>query len=220
MRSTEQLPDEIASVVQRIEEVEARLLEAQSEIERLRQRLAKAEADATTDSLTGIPNRRGFLNLLSDLARHADLACRPISLLMVDVDHFKEFNDRFGHDVGDHVLRLVAHAIVDLPRPDHRLPSLTGRYGGEEFVIALQDVRIEQAFDLAERLRQGLAGRRFIMRGTGEPLGAITISIGVAERPLGEEPVQTLRRADLALYDAKRRGRNRVERAELSVVSF
>ena len=216
MRSTDEPHDEIATVVQRIEEVEARLIEAQREIERLRQRLAKAEADATTDSLTGIPNRRGFLNLLAELSRHADLAVRPISVLMVDVDHFKDFNDRFGHDVGDHVLRLVAHAIVDLPRSDHRLPSLTGRYGGEEFVIALQDVRLEQALNLAERLRLGLANRRFIMRGTGEPLGAITISIGVAERPVGEEPVQTLRRADLALYEAKRRGRNRVERAELA----
>lgn len=218
MRPTDQLPDEIASVVQRIEEVEARLVEAQNEIERLRHRLAKAEADATTDSLTGIPNRRGFLSLLADLARHSDLALRPVSVLMLDVDHFKDFNDRFGHDVGDHVLRLVAHAIVDLPRPDQRSPSLTGRYGGEEFVIALQDVRLDQALDLAERLRQGLAERRFIMRGTGEPLGAITISIGVAERPVGEEPVQTLRRADLALYQAKRRGRNRVELAELSAV--
>jgi len=204
--------EDIESVVERIEEVEARLREAQSEIERLRSRLAKAEEAATTDSLTGIPNRRGFLDLLADLAREADLGRRPLSLLMVDVDHFKEFNDRFGHDVGDHVLRLVAHALTEMAGPDPRLPSLAGRYGGEEFAVALQATG-DQAMGPAERLREDLARRHFIMRGTGRPLGRITISIGVAERRLGEEPVHALRRADTALLTAKQSGRNRVERA-------
>ena len=198
-------------VIDRLAEVERRLREAQAEIETLRARLARAEQEATTDSLTGIPNRRGFLALLREAARAADADGQTLSLLMVDVDHFKEFNDRFGHHVGDHVLRLVAHALKGVRAQDPTRPAVSGRYGGEEFAVVLPGIEAAGASRIADRLREDLAERRFIMRGTGEPLTQITISIGLAERHRDEDPAETLRRADQALYEAKRRGRNRVE---------
>lgn len=204
--------------MQRIEEVERRLREAQTEIETLRSRLVKGEEDATTDSLTGIPNRRGFLELLEVAAVRADADRQPLSLLMADVDHFKAFNDRFGHHVGDHVLRLVAHALGQVPEQSLGRACVAGRYGGEEFAVLLSAVAAPQACALAELLRESLARRRFIMRGTGETLDQITISIGVAERDQGEDPAEALRRADAALYEAKRRGRNRVETLRLNQV--
>lgn len=206
---------EIEVVLDRIGDVERRLIEAQSEINRLRARLAKAEKEAATDSLTGIANRRGFHELLGRCAAEVDAEGVPLSVLMIDVDHFKAFNDRFGHDVGDHVLRLVAHSLFQLPDADPHRPPRPARYGGEEFAVLLEGVDGPDAYRIADRLRDDLARRQFIMRGTGEPLDRITISIGAAERLRGEEPSRVLRRADIALYDAKRRGRNRVEPAQL-----
>ena len=116
------------------------------------------------------------------------------------------------------MLRLVANALTELPGLDPELPPLAGRYGGEEFAVTLQAVEAARAIELAEGLRQELEQRRFVMRGSGQPLGTITITIGVAERARGEPPIDAIRRADIALYRAKRRGRNRVELAELDPV--
>jgi diguanylate cyclase len=207
---------EIEVVLDRIGDVERRLMEAQSEIDRLRARLARAEKEAATDSLTGIANRRGFHDLLTRSASDVDAEGVPLSLLMIDVDHFKAFNDRFGHDIGDHVLRLVAHSLFQLPDADPHRPPRPARYGGEEFAVLLEGVSGVDAYRIADRLRDDLARRQFIMRGSGEPLDRITISVGAAERVPGEDPNRVLRRADIALYDAKRRGRNRVEPTELA----
>lgn len=206
---------EIEVVLERIEDVERRLVEAQGEIDRLRARLSKAEQEAATDSLTGIANRRGFHDYLTRSAIEVDAEGVPLSLLMIDVDHFKAFNDRFGHDVGDHVLRLVAHALFQLPDADPDRPPRPARYGGEEFAVLLEGVDGRDAYRIADRLREDLSRRQFIMRGSGELLDRITISVGAAERRPGEDPSDVLRRADTALYEAKRRGRNRVEPADL-----
>lgn len=193
-------------VMQRIDELERRLQEAQEAIRELRSRLARAERNATTDSLTGIANRRGFSELLHGAVAEAGRRRQALSLLMIDVDHFKAFNDRHGHHVGDHVLRLVATALAHLPGG----MKSASRFGGEEFAVLLPNIGIEEALVLAERTRALLGARRFIMRGTGEPLGQITVSVGVAELRPREAADHLVRRADAALYRAKRAGRDRV----------
>lgn len=192
--------------MQRIDELEQRLQEAQEAIRELRSRLARAERNASTDSLTGIANRRGFTELLHGAVAEADRERQTLSLLMIDVDHFKAFNDRYGHHVGDHVLRLVATALANLPGG----AKSASRFGGEEFAVLLPSIGLEEALVLAEQTRAMLAGRRLIMRGTGKPLSKITVSIGVAELRPRERADHLIRRADAALYRAKRDGRDRV----------
>lgn len=190
--------------MRRVDELEQRLEEAHEAIRELRLRLARAERSASTDSLTSIANRRGFLEVLRESVATARRHREPLSLLMIDVDHFKAFNDRHGHYVGDHVLRLVAAALTDLPGGVRH----AARYGGEEFAVVLPRAPLGEAIADAESLRQSLAERHFIMRGTGEPLSTVTVSIGVAELAPHEFAKQLIRRADAALYQAKRAGRN------------
>lgn len=194
----------LEDAMHRVDDLERRLQEAQEAIRELRLRLARAERNASTDSLTGIANRRGFLEVLREAVASARRHHEPLSLLMIDVDHFKAFNDRHGHYVGDHVLRLVAAALMDLPGGVRH----AARYGGEEFAVVLPKAPLPDAIPQAESLRESLAERRFIMRGTGEALSPITISIGVAELAPHEFAKQLIRRADAALYQAKRAGRN------------
>lgn len=191
-------------LMHRIDELEQRLQEAQEAISELRGRLARAERNANTDSLTGIANRRGFSEFLRAIVAEAKRDRQPLALMMIDVDHFKAFNDRYGHHVGDHVLRLVATALSALPGG----ARCASRFGGEEFVVVLPNASLAQARALAEETRTSLAGRRFIMRGSGERLSQITVSIGLAELRSSELADHLVRRADAALYRAKQAGRN------------
>jgi diguanylate cyclase (GGDEF)-like protein len=163
---------------------------------------------ATHDPLTDLPNRR----LLFDAGpRELDRAARnhsPVSVLMVDIDNFKQLNDRFGHAAGDEVLRRVA----DMIRSELRRQDLPARYGGEEFAVLLPDTSAEGAAQLAEKLRRRIADEFF---GSFErDAFAVTISVGCAENEDGGEFHQLLCSADDALYRAKAMGRNRVELAD------
>lgn len=166
---------------------------------------------AATDALTGLPNRRHFLELGRDLIRAARERRRPLALLMLDVDRFKQVNDTYGHAGGD----LALQALVQPLRTATRAGDLLGRLGGEEFVVLLPDSDPAQAFAIAERLRQAIAGQRIEADGSGF---GITVSIGVAtlcaECELGDarETLELMMaRADRMLYVAKRSGRDRVE---------
>ena len=161
-----------------------------------------AETRASTDVLTGLPNRRYFDEFCGLLAerRRADDA---LGILMVDIDHFKRVNDRFGHDVGDDVLRAVAGAIAGAVRDD----DVPARYGGEEFVVLLRKPSGTVALEIAERIRQAIAG--LDLRALG--LGSIRASIGVAVQLDADQPIaELLAEADRALFRAKRAGRDRV----------
>ena len=146
------------------------------------------------DPLTGLPNRR---RLEEELARRG----RKISLMAVDIDHFKRVNDIHGHAAGDKVLRIAAQAI----RAAMRDSDIPARVGGEEFAVLLPDADINIARDAAERLRRTFAQTFF-----GEGVGQLTISIGVAAMQRGESPEECLVRADTCLYAAKRNGRDRI----------
>lgn len=188
------------------QEMQAHLKAAGSEIDGLRQSLGQAREQAETDGLTGIANRKRFdMALRQAIVRAADEQ-EALALLMVDIDHFKRFNDAHGHQVGDQVLRLVARTLTDCLR-DGDLPA---RYGGEEFAVILPGTPLAAAKPIAERIRTTLAARKIVRRNTGEALGGITISVGAALYRPGEPPAALVARADSALYAAKHQGRNRL----------
>ncbi len=162
---------------------------------------------AATDSLTGILNRRAFMEAAGkewSLSRRKEL---PLSVLMVDIDHFKEFNDHFGHAAGDTALRMVANALSSRLRWEDSI----GRYGGEEFSVMMPMTDCKEAYALAEELRKSIAAIKLTFAGETPP---VTVSIGVAAMTgHAESPPNIdllLQMADAALYQAKRKGRNRV----------
>lgn len=150
---------------------------------------------AEKDPVTDIPNRRAMLALLDSIA----FSTRPISVLMIDVDHFKAINDQHGHAAGDRALRMVAKVIEGQLRKEQRI----GRWGGDEFLVTLPDVDPNLAQDIAERIH---ARTRLV--------DCPPLSIGVASRQVGEETSHLVHRADQALYSAKHQGRDRIEVAE------
>ncbi|MFT3915007.1 MAG: sensor domain-containing diguanylate cyclase [Anaeromyxobacteraceae bacterium] len=158
---------------------------------------------ATTDPLTGALNRRQLYELAEEEVRRAERYWRPLCFAMLDLDHFKLVNDRFGHAVGDDALKAVAGAIRRSLRATDRL----ARHGGEEFVVMLPETPLATARGALERIRASVEGLRFEAR--GEPV-RITVSAGVVAWRSGESVDAVLDRADAALYEAKRTGRNRV----------
>ena len=158
---------------------------------------------AVTDTLTGLFNRRHFFYQAESLVVRAQRYGSPLSAVMIDLDHFKDINDTFGHSAGDHVLREVARALSAALRKS----DLIGRYGGEEFCVLLPEIDLEEGRAAAERLRQEVFNLQIpTLKGTA----AVTASLGVAALNSGETLDQLLQRADAALYQAKRAGRNAV----------
>jgi diguanylate cyclase len=186
--------------------LEEKLKASQYEIEELRQNLNVVRIESLTDQLTQLANRKYFDRAITNAIDDAELKPEPFSLLMCDVDHFKKFNDTFGHQVGDQVLRLVAHIL----KQSIKGQDTAARYGGEEFAILLPSTGLSGAKALGEAVRKAVMSKELEKRSTGEKLGRVTISIGVAQF-LGHESSETLiERADKCLYAAKKNGRNRV----------
>jgi diguanylate cyclase len=198
--------DQTSSLHHRVDRLEQRLRQTERELRRIRHRLILAELAAKTDPLTGISNRRHFEEVLDAAVTVVRQLRQPLSVLMVDVDHFKQFNDDFGHPIGDHVLRFVAAVLTHRWQAD----TFAARYGGEEFAMLSLRTPLDEAFERAEFIRARLGRHQMIMRGTHERLRAVTVSIGVAQLQPSETPGEILQRADRALYRAKRAGRDRV----------
>lgn len=176
------------------------------ELQALRRDLAVAWREARTDGLTGLANRRAFDRALGRLSDEARGDGKPLALIMADVDHFKSFNDNFGHRIGDQVLKLIATTLFESVKGS----DLAARYGGEEFALILPDTTLENARHLAERIRERVGSREVRNRHDGRKLGQITLSLGVAELNGDEAASELVGRADKALYAAKHAGRNRV----------
>jgi diguanylate cyclase (GGDEF)-like protein len=156
---------------------------------------------ATTDGLSGLMNRRAFDEILKQEIQNGDRRQEPVTLLLIDLDHFKSINDEFGHAMGDQVIRRVSKLLS----ANTRSADEVARYGGEEFVMLLRGQRLDQAESIAERLRKQIEA----MVGLPEPV-SVTVSIGIAMRHPEDSVASLLERSDEALYASKRAGRNRV----------
>lgn len=187
-------------------QLEQRLDVSTREIGQLRTALDTLERESATDSLTQVANRKSFDLTIDRAVRAANQSGRPLCLVMIDIDHFKAFNDTYGHPLGDQILKLVGRSLTETVRP----PGTTARYGGEEFAVILPGIERDQAFAVAEDIRLRVAGRRVTNRRTGRMLGQVTLSAGIARFVSGETVSSLIHRADEALYLAKRQGRNRV----------
>jgi len=183
-----------------------KLQDATDELEALKQEFEQAKAAALVDFLTGVANRKAFDGAIKGSSEQAASASEPLSLLMIDIDHFKRFNDEYGHIVGDEVLRLVARKIKE----NVRGRDFVARYGGEEFAVILPGTQIGGARTVAENIRSSFSEGKLKRVKTSEYLGTITISIGAAQFRPGESLESFVDRSDQALYAAKEAGRNRV----------
>ena len=194
--------------------LEARLSASRQEIEQLQQNLEVVRSESLTDPLTTLSNRKFFDQELDKAVAAARKKNEPLALLMSDVDHFKSFNDKYGHLTGDQVLRLVAISM----KQNVKGQDIAARYGGEEFAVALPNTNLESAATVAEHIRSAVMTKELMKRSSGERLGRITISIGVALLRPDDTAQSLIERADACLYGAKRNGRNRVV-SELDVAA-
>lgn len=180
------------------------LLEATQEIQTLRKQLIEARAENMKDELTELGNRRAFNLTLENLTDQFSDQPERLHLVMTDIDHFKTFNDRFGHLVGDSVLRYFANTMRKNQEANHDIC----RYGGEEFAIIISDANLEQAQKTAETIRMAIQTVHLKRKDTDEALPAITASFGIAQFRSGESVESFVERADTMLYRAKQKGRN------------
>ena len=208
--------DSLAAATRRVQRdnasLESKLSASTEEVERLREHLEQVRRDAMTDSLTMLANRKAFDEALERACAAGGLC----SVAVLDIDHFKRFNDTWGHQTGDQVLRYVASVIG---RVGDQPPRTAARYGGEEFSILFPGEDAASVCAMLETVREEIASRTLKRRSTNEDLGAVTISMGVSQRYGDESPASFVERADEALYASKRSGRNRVTNAEATPVA-
>jgi diguanylate cyclase len=190
-----------AVMLERVRSAEARLQAATSEADQLRAKLEEARGDARRDPLTGLPNRRAFEEAFAEQSARGTRLC----LAVCDVDRFKRVNDQFGHSVGDRVLKAIAEAL-GAACDGH----FVARYGGEEFVVLFANIDLAQAHLTLESARRTVDAKRYRLRETDMPLGAVTFSAGLASAEPGELLGAAFGRADKLLYAAKDGGRNQV----------
>ena len=186
--------------------LEERLIMSKNEISALQQSLEAIRAESLTDPLTGLGNRKYFDRMIEMAVQHALAFSEPLSLLMFDIDHFKSFNDSYGHLTGDQVLRLVGMSLKQTIKGQ----DITARYGGEEFAVVLPNTALRQALTVADHIRRAVMAKELKKKSTGEILGRVTISVGVSMLKPGDDTDSLIERADACLYAAKRAGRNRV----------
>lgn len=191
---------------QRAKSLETELQRSSEQVNELKGKLDDVRKESLTDPLTGAANRKAFDNALAEALSAAQESGEPVSLLMCDIDHFKKFNDSWGHQTGDQVLRLVASCLSD----NVKGKDTAARYGGEEFVVILRNTPLAGAVRVADQIRTTVESKKLIKKSTGDILGTITISIGVSQFANGENADTLIRRADACLYGAKHAGRNLV----------
>ncbi|GAA0585052.1 GGDEF domain-containing protein [Rhizomicrobium electricum] len=212
-----QSPAAVAKMVERLvgatHAMEARTKALESELQRssehvteLKTQLDTVRKESRIDPLTGVANRKAFDIELQAAIKDARQDGSSVALMMCDIDHFKRFNDTWGHQTGDQVLRLVANCLSE----NVKGRDTAARYGGEEFVVILRQTPLEGAAKLAEQIRANVENKKLVKKSTGDILGTITISIGVSQLRDNDTPDLFLQRADRSLYRAKNTGRNRV----------
>ena len=191
------------------EGLEKRLADSTAEVNRLKAHLEQVRRDATTDSLTNLANRKAFDEEAAKAIAEALESGETLTMAVLDIDHFKSFNDTWGHQSGDQVIRFVASVIGRTGAP----PRFAARYGGEEFAMIFPNEDAALVTGVLEDVRVEISSRMLKRRSTNEDLGQITISAGLAELGPGDDLHRLMDRADEALYASKHAGRNRVSLA-------
>jgi len=186
--------------------LEKRLEASREDIEALQRDLEEVQRESMMDALTKLYNRKCFDQQIEKSILEARDRGRSMALVLTDIDHFKAFNDTYGHQTGDQVLRLVAMTL----RAHTKGQDMAARYGGEEFAIILPDTNARGAVALCDKIRKAIQSKELLRRSTNEKLGRITSSFGVAILTEDDTSVSLIERADKALYAAKNAGRNRV----------
>jgi diguanylate cyclase len=194
--------------------LEKRLAHSALEISRLRKHLDQVRLEAMTDALTNLANRKAFDEQLEKACEHPSKPM-PLTLAVVDIDHFKRFNDTWGHQTGDQVLRYVSSVLARLSRSER----FVARYGGEEFSLLFPQETMTSVEQIMNEVRKEIASRVLKRRSTNEDLGTISISVGLAEREIGEDSFSLMDRADTALYASKNKGRNQVSCASRKTIN-
>ena len=193
--------------------LEERLESSKTDIAALQRDLDAVRRESQLDPLTKIYNRKFFDRTIDKAVADSKESGKPMSMFLLDIDHFKRFNDTFGHQTGDQVLRLVALTLKSMIKG----VDVAARYGGEEFAAILPNTSVGGATALAEMVRKAIQSKELLRRSTNEKLGRVTASFGVAELSPGDNSVSLIERADRCLYAAKNAGRNQVinEKSEL-----
>jgi diguanylate cyclase len=204
-RMVETLVSATAKMQQRSQALEAKLQETSQEVTQLRSNLEKVREEAMTDSLTGVANRKRFDESMRRARRDAENKGVPLSLVLCDIDFFKRFNDTWGHQTGDQIIRFVAGCLTRFASDS----QLVARYGGEEFAIVMPGTNASDAALVAEKIRRTVESKKLLRKSTNEDLGNITISLGVAQYHTGETIEDLIERTDTNLYRSKTDGRNR-----------
>lgn len=186
--------------------LEEKLSASRDDIAALQRDLDDVRRESLLDPLTKIANRKSFDEGLDAAIADAAASDDPLCLMIIDIDHFKSFNDTYGHQTGDQVLRLVAMTL----KSNIKGKDLAARYGGEEFVAILPSTDLEGAMIVAENIRKAIQAKELLKRSTNEKLGRITASFGIASYHAGDTPGSMIERADRCLYAAKHAGRNKV----------
>jgi len=201
------LIDDTDSVLKTNQSMESMLEAMNEEVDILRNNLQALNKEAFTDKLTAVPNRRAFDKKIEHLCDDYHNEQQVFSLLLIDIDHFKQFNDTHGHTVGDRVLKYVAGVMTGGIKGDDML----ARYGGEEFVVLLPNTSYEDAIAVGNHIREKVSSNKLVDNNAQQKvLGYVTVSIGVAAINEKDNLDSIVERADKALYLAKERGRNMV----------
>ena len=187
-------------------EMQQKLKEATAELEVLKKEFEEAKMEARVDFLTRLANRKAFDEMLEQTIQEAISNIRPLCLLLVDIDHFKAFNDQYGHLTGDKVLKFAAKTLKE----NVRGRDTVARYGGEEFAVILPETVLSGAMAVAENIRTAFAQGKLKDTTTSTDLGTLTVSVGATQFRVDESAKMFIQRSDQALYYAKETGRNRV----------
>ncbi len=201
----QKIMSETKSVVTSSQNLKKQMDETASEISTLKEELKGIKQEAKTDMLTGLLNRRGFDEAISEAQQNSITHNKVFSIILTDIDHFKKVNDTHGHLIGDNVLKMLSRLLNEQIKGK----DIAARFGGEEFILVLPDTSLKGAFILAEQIRKSLQTMKWIARNSGKPIGTVTVSLGVAQYKPDETIESLIQRADNALYFAKENGRNR-----------
>jgi diguanylate cyclase len=184
--------------------LEENLARAIEQISSLQESIGKIVSDANTDPLTKLYNRRYFDTVAPKLLSAMRAEKKPLCFIVADIDHFRQFNDKWGHQIGDQVLKLVAHVL----RENVKSQDLFARYGGNEFVLALPNKTLSGAAEFADNVRISIGKRKLVNKTTNDNLGRMTMSFGVVESLNSESPDELIKAADAAMSKAKEQGRD------------